>query len=140
MLQKYTLVVTNNPLMKYLLLLLVIPFLSASDCGSKKEKKAVDSKTDTTVLPACVQKMIDDAKKEEPPMPPVQVDEYSYKGKKVYLFTSQCCDFYNLVYDDSCKNLCAPNGGFTGRGDGKCPDFDSTAKRVRTIWKNPDNK
>ena len=126
--------------MKYLLLLFAIPFLSASECGNKKEKEAVAGESDTTALPACVQKLIDDAKKEDPPMPPVQVDEYLYKGKKVYLFTAQCCDFYNMVYDDSCKNLCAPSGGFTGRGDGKCPDFDSTAKLVRTIWKNPGNK
>ena len=126
--------------MKYLLLMFAIPFLSASDCGSKKEKEAAAGNSDTMALPACVQKLIDDAKKEEPPMPPVQVDEYLYKGKKVYLFTAQCCDFYNMVYDDSCKTLCAPSGGFTGKGDGKCPDFDSTAKLVRTIWKNPANK
>jgi hypothetical protein len=137
-LQKYTLVVTNNQLMKYMLLLFATPFLSASECGSKK-KEAVSGNIHNNVLPACVQKLIDDAQKEDPPMPPVQVDEYLYKGKKVYLFTAQCCDFYNMVYDDSCKNICAPSGGFTGRGDGKCPDFDSTAKLVRTIWKKTGN-
>jgi hypothetical protein len=123
--------------MKILLLLIAIPFLSASDCGTKKEKTTTDNLIPSDSIPACVQRIIDDSKKEDPPMPPVQVDEYLYKGKKVYLFTAQCCDFYNMVYDDSCRNICAPTGGITGKGDGKCPDFDSTAKLVKNIWKNP---
>jgi hypothetical protein len=123
--------------MKVLLLLIAIPFLSASDCGNKNEKTTVNNLTSTDSIPACVQRLIDEAKKEDPPMPPVQVDEYLYNGKKVYLFTAQCCDFYNIVYDDSCRNICAPTGGITGKGDGKCPDFDSTAKLVKNIWKNP---
>jgi hypothetical protein len=123
--------------MKLLLLLITIPFLTASDCGTKKEKTTTDNLIPSDSIPACVQRIIDDSKKEDPPMPPVQVDEYLYKGKKVYLFTAQCCDFYNMVYDDSCRNICAPTGGITGKGDGKCPDFDSTAKLVKNIWKNP---
>jgi hypothetical protein len=127
--------------MKYLLLLLVIPALSASECGKKKEKAVTDNETnqvvDSTTLPVCLQQLIDNAKKEDPPNLPEQVDVYLYKGNKVYLVTAPCCDFFNLVYDDSCKTICAPSGGITGRGDGRCPDFDSVAKLVKQIWKKP---
>ena len=127
--------------MKYLLLLLIIPAISGSECGKKKDKAKADTETeqliDSTALPACVQQLIDDAKKEDPPNLPEQVDEYLYKGKKIYLVTAPCCDFFNMVYDDSCKNICAPTGGITGRGDGRCPDFDSVAKLVKQIWKKP---
>ncbi len=133
--QKYTLVIINTYCMKYWLLLLAVPVLTAGDCGSKEDKKPGTPGTDTTAVPACVQKLIDDASKEDPPMTPMRVDEYSYKGKKVYLVTSPCCDFYNFVYDENCKQLCAPSGGFTGGGDGKCRDFDSTAKKVKEIWR-----
>ena len=120
--------------MKYLLLLIALPFLSASECGKKKDNPTDVSPQETDIIPACVQKLIDDAGKETPPVIPTRVDEYTYKGKKVYLFTAPCCDFYNIAYDDSCKRICAPSGGFTGGGDGLCRDFDSTAKLVRTIW------
>lgn len=118
--------------MKYLLLFLGIPFLVAGDCGSKKDGKSGSS----SEVPSCVQRLIDEASRENPPTTPVRVDEYIYKGKKVYLFTSPCCDFYNLLYDADCRRLCAPSGGIAGRGDGKCPDFDSTAKKIKEIWTN----
>ncbi len=127
--------------MKYLLLLLAIPFLSNSECGKKKtdtvtteeQTEIVDTKNDS--IPACVQKLIDDGNKETPSTAPTQVDEYIYKDKKVYLAIAHCCDFFNLLYDENCKEICAPTGGFTGKGDGKCPDFEKEAKYIRTIWK-----
>lgn len=132
--------------MKYLFLLLVIPFLSASECGKhkKESKTAPIIVTDETTgkngetkdsIPPCVRKLIDAESKLSPPNTPVQVDEYVYAGKKVYLITAHCCDQYNMLYDEDCTELCAPSGGFTGRGDGKCKDFDSTAKHVKLIWK-----
>lgn len=121
--------------MKYLLVLLVFPFLSASECGKKTNKTATEITTDS--IPVCVQKIIDERNKEIPPNPPVQIDEYLYNGKTVFLFTAQCCDFYNTLYDDSCKMICSPTGGITGKGDGKCADFLKMAKHVKLIWKNP---
>ena len=79
--------------------------------------------------------MIDVQQKEIPPNAPVQIEEYVYKGKTVYLFTAQCCDQYNVLYDDSCKMICAPSGGFIGKGDGKCEDFLKMARLVKLIWK-----
>ncbi len=127
--------------MKYLLILLVFPFLSASECGKKKEKGNVtegdrNATSGNDSIPVCVRRLIDSANKEIPPNPPLQVDEYLYNGKKVFLFTAPCCDFFNMVYDDSCKAVCAPSGGITGKGDCKCEDFATTAKFVKLIWKN----
>jgi len=31
--------------------------------------------------------------------------------------------------------LCAPSGGITGKGDGKCPDFNEKAGEGKLIWK-----
>ncbi len=121
--------------MKYFLILLVFPFLSSSECGKKTNKMATETTMDS--IPVCVRKMIDERNKEIPPNPPVQVDEYLYNGKTVFLFTAPCCDFYNTLYDDSCKMICSPTGGITGKGDGKCADFSKTAKHVNLIWKNP---
>lgn len=124
--------------MKYLLILLVFPFLSASECGKKKKKKIEDNREAVKdSIPVCVRKLIDDANKEMPPNAPVQVDEYSYNGKTVFLLTAPCCDQFNTLYDDSCKMICSPSGGITGRGDLKCEDFSTTAKHIKLVWENP---
>lgn len=120
--------------MKYILILLAFPILSASDCG-KKKKITEEQKTPEVSMPACLQKMIDDAGKQSPPEVPLQVDEYLYNGKTVYLVTAPCCDHYNTLYDTECKEICAPTGGFTGKGDGKCEDFSKTATHVKMVWK-----
>jgi hypothetical protein len=127
--------------MKYLLLILALPMLAATDCGKKKTSSAagVNSTGKDSILP-CLRRMIDSAANEMPPTIPVQIDEYLHAGKTVYYVTADCCDFYNVVYDTDCKYICAPGGGFTGRGDGKCPDFFKEATLVRTIWKKEDQQ
>jgi hypothetical protein len=124
--------------MKLILVLMAIPFLVASECGKKKktgeeQKEVVEQVKDS--VPACVRRMIDEGNSKTPSNAPTQVSEYLYKGKKVYLTTAPCCDQYNGLYDDNCQHLCAPTGGITGKGDGKCPDFSTTAKFVRLVWR-----
>lgn len=126
--------------MRYLLGLLLIAVLLSGTCGDKKMKTGATAENNEQAkdpVPSCVRKLIDDESKQSPPNTPVQVDEYSYQGKRVYLITAHCCDQYNMLYDDNCKAICAPSGGFTGRGDGQCKDFDSTAKHVKLIWRDP---
>lgn len=40
------------------------------------------------------------------------------------------------MLDASCNVICAPGGGFTGQGDGKCPDFFDVAVKKQVIWKD----
>ena len=135
----------QTQIMRYILLLLAVPAVMATQCGEHKKKTAGDYKQkDITgqvndAVPACIRRLIEEGNKETPPNAPLQVDEYLYNGKKVYLTTAPCCDQYNSLYDDSCRPLCAPSGGFSGRGDGKCPDFTKTAKFVKLIWKKTGN-
>jgi len=50
-----------------------------------------------------------------------------YAGKPAYLIASPCCDKFDYLYDTRGIIVCAPSGGFTGRGDGSCPDILGTA-------------
>jgi hypothetical protein len=100
----------------------------------RKENKTQE---DEAGIPACVQSRIDEIKKEARWNPPAEVNEYLYNGKKVYLFTADCCDQFISLVDGSCHTLCAPSGGITGSGDGKCPDFYEKAKHLRLVWKDP---
>ena len=110
--------------MKFILLLLAVPLMNQK-CG--KNKNAV---------PACVQEKIEAIQKELKWNPPAEVNEYSYLGKQVYLFTSNCCDQYYSLFDRDCNYICAPSGGFTGKGDAKCDDFPETAVYIKLIWKD----
>ena len=110
--------------MKFIFLLMALPLLNQK-CGKKKNS-----------IPSCVQQKIETIQTETKWNPPAEVNEYSYEGKQVYLFTSNCCDQYNSVYDSDCNNICSPSGGFTGNGDGRCNDFLEKAKHIKLIWKD----
>jgi hypothetical protein len=90
-----------------------------------------------TNIPLCIQAKIDEIKKEARWNPPAEVNEYLYNGKKVYLFTSDCCDQFITLVDATCNSVCAPSGGITGAGDGRCPDFYKEAMHLRLVWKDP---
>ncbi|MCW3082127.1 hypothetical protein [Segetibacter sp.] len=86
--------------------------------------------------PSCILMRIESIKKEHVWNPPGEVYEYEYQSKKVYTISSDCCDRFTTVVDADCNYICAPSGGFTGRGDGKCTDFFKEAKRLRLVWKD----
>lgn len=113
-------------LMKSVLFTLTILLsVAAKKCNKPKES-----------LPACVQQRIDEIKKQPPWNPRAEVYEYEYNGIRVYYITSDCCDNYNTLIDNNCNYLCSPSGGITGKGDGKCPDFQANAKMIRLVWKD----
>jgi hypothetical protein len=111
--------------MKYILIILVLPLLAESECSKKK-----------LVISACIEQKINEIKAAPKWNPPAEVNEYVYQDKRVYLFSSPCCDQYNMLYDENCTAICAPSGGYTGRGDQKCVDFKEVAKHVKVVWKD----
>jgi len=91
-------------------------------------------------IPYCIQKRIDSIKSKPVWNPPAEIHEYEYQGAKVYVMSAPCCDFPVTAVDANCNYICAPSGGFTGRGDNKCPEFFSEAKRLRLVWKDEREK
>jgi hypothetical protein len=112
--------------MKYLVLTLSLPLLLALQCNKQKGE-----------IPSCIQEKIDQIKAVPKWNPPAEVNEYIYQGKHVYLFSADCCDQYNELFDGNCNYICAPSGGITGSGDMKCADFRNAAQFVKLIWKDP---
>jgi len=66
---------------------------------------------------------------------PVEIWKYDWNGKTVYYSIADCCDQFNHLLDEDGKVICSPNGGYTGNGDGKCPDFWNEKKNGKLIWK-----
>jgi hypothetical protein len=110
--------------MKYILIAMLITAMNTDSCKNKNR------------LPPCVQQKIDQIKAQPKWNPPAEVNEYTYEGRQVFLFTSDCCDRYIELFDSNCNYLCAPSGGYTGRGDNKCSKFYDEAEHVRLVWKD----
>ncbi len=87
-------------------------------------------------IPVCIQQKIDSMKQQAVWNPPAEINEYFYADKNVYLISAPCCDFFSIAVDNDCNYVCAPAGGFTGKGDRKCVDFLEKAKHVRLVWKD----
>ncbi len=88
----------------------------------------------TAGIPTCIKIKIDSFKIMQKHEQPQRVVEYMYRGKKVYYIVMPCCDFFSEVYDSACKFLGSPDGGITGKGDGKLPDFFTEASKEKLIW------
>ena len=58
-----------------------------------------------------------------------------YKNRIAYYLVRPCCDRFTELFDENGNSICLPGGGFTGKGDGKCPDFNKEIKNCEVIWK-----
>jgi hypothetical protein len=112
--------------MRWLVIILLLIVLQSQSC---KRERAIR-------LPPCVQDKIEALQQQPKYNPPASVYRYLYGNRYVYLFSSNCCDQYNYLYDKDCNVICAPSGGITGRGDGGCSNFKKVATDETLIWKD----
>lgn len=88
-------------------------------------------------IPACVQQQIQAIKAEPVRNPPGFISRFTYKGQTVYFIPSRCCDIPSQLLNEMCTQLCAPDGGIGGNGDGRCSDFYKEARDEQVIWQDP---
>ena len=113
--------------MRWLILLITLIPLQKENCSKEKRIR----------IPACIQDKIDAIQQQPRYNPPATVYRYVYGDRYVYLISSDCCDQYNYLYDKDCNLVCAPTGGITGKGDGRCSNFKQMASDETLIWKDP---
>ena len=97
-------------------------------CASARINKS------SNAMPSCLSSKIEIMKNDPSQGEPSSISQYSYKGKTVYYVASACCDKYNIVYDSACTLLGYPDGGYSGKGDGKMADFFKEAADKKIIW------
>ena len=112
--------------------------LVAFGCNASKKTNAIEtapegSKVVVDSLPVCVKVLIEKMKSEPVTNPPRKIYSYKFLGKKVFYVPAICCDFFSDLYNDSCRLMGHPDGGFTGKGDGSIKDF-STATDEKLLW------
>lgn len=68
--------------------------------------------------------------------PPLSIWRYEYNNQMVCFVPAHSCDIPGSVYDANGNIICAPDGGITGEGDGRCIDFFSQRTNEQLIWKD----
>jgi hypothetical protein len=125
---------------RYRLLFLLFCLLVMGSCqkpaAAPKNGTVSEEKTTQKAIPAWLKEKIIVFGKEKPANPPIKIYSYLYQNQEVYYITSRCCDIPGEVYTSQGKQLCQPDGGITGRGDGKCADFFQTSTNEKLIWED----
>ena len=80
--------------------------------------------------------LIEKEKNEPVANPPASLTKCIYKNKIVYYLPPRCCDIQSVLYNKNGEFICAPDGGISGVGDGRCPDFFEERKNCEIIWKD----
>jgi hypothetical protein len=86
--------------------------------------------------PAFVARLIDQMKAAPVTNPPASIWKYRYLGRTVYYVPPFCCDVPSELYDADGNLICSPDGGLTGAGDGKCPDFFDKRTDELRLWRD----
>lgn len=102
-------------------------FLSLNSC------QKLDLEVD---VPNCIETKIMNIMNEPVQNPAAEVWEWKDDQNTYYYIISGCCDQYNYLYNDKCNVVCAPDGGFTGLGDGNCTSFQGQVQKT-LVWKDP---
>jgi hypothetical protein len=109
----------------------IITFAAMLFLFSCASNKKASSKKD---LPSCLETKIKSMTENPSEGAPQAVTRYHYNGKTVYYMKAPCCDKFNIVFDSACNILGYPDGGYTGRGDGKMTDFFKGATDEKVVW------
>ena len=107
--------------------ILLLTLLGISSCRAEVAEDDV---------PVFIKNKIKEIKEGEVWNPPAKVFRYKYNGSAVYFFPARCCDVQSELYDENFTKICSPNGGYSGRGDGKCLDFLQHRTEEELIWED----
>jgi hypothetical protein len=95
------------------------------------------AQSDTSARPKWLQARIQSVLSERKRNPIIRILSYQYQGQTVYYQSAPCCDQFSTVFDTKGRVICNPDGGITGKGDGKCPDFEKNKTTEKLVWQDP---
>jgi hypothetical protein len=95
------------------------------------------AESDTTARPKWLQARIQSVLSERKRNPIIRILRYQYQGKTVYYQSAPCCDQFRRCSTRPGRVICNPDGGITGKGDGKCPDFEKNKTNEKLVWQDP---
>jgi hypothetical protein len=98
---------------------------------------ARDMRLDSTARPQWLQTRIQSILATRKRNPIIRIARYQFEGETVYYESAPCCDQQSILYDVKGKIICHPEGGITGKGDGKCSSFQKRRTNEQLVWQDP---
>ena len=80
--------------------------------------------------------MLRDFESRPPANPPLTITRHEYQGQVVYFQTATCCDIFSNLYNEEGELIGHPDGGITGQGDGRAPNFFKEREGEFLVWKD----
>ena len=104
--------------------------------GSDRASSAPTTRAEVTGLPEWLRIRLADYDASPMPAAPQAGFEVRYGDGFAYFVLAGCCDQLNPLIDARGVLVCYPSGGFTGRGDGKCPGVLPPGNQQREVWRH----
>jgi len=133
-------------------LLIALAIASLAACASRVEKGAAapiappdnsdrasatpSDRVEVAGLPDWLRSRLADYDAQPGAAAPRAVYEVRYGEGVAYYVKAGCCDQLDPLVDAHGVLVCYPTGGFTGRGDGKCPGALPPASGRREVWRH----
>ena len=90
----------------------------------------------TLGIPEWLTDLIQQLENEPVANPPASITQSEYKAQIVYFLPQRCCDIFSDLYDADGNVMGHPDGGITGQGDGRAPEFFEERSNERIIWRD----
>ena len=119
-----------------LLVIWVLLASAASACKPGLSPQITDAEVANAQAAPWLNQLIQEIQQAEPANPPAKIYRYTYNNQEVYYLTGRCCDIPSRLYDMEGNIICEPDGGITGRGDGRCTDFFEKRSNETLIWED----
>ena len=104
--------------------------------GSDRASSAPSTRAEVAGLPQWLRIRLADYDALPGPSAPRAVFEVRYGDGVAYWVQAGCCDQLDPLVDARGVLVCYPSGGFTGRGDGKCPGALPAPGDRREVWRH----
>ena len=104
--------------------------------GSDRASAAPSTRVEVAGLPEWLRIRLADYDAQSGPAAPRAVYELRYGDGVAYYVKAGCCDQFDPLVDARGVLICHPSGGFTGRGDGKCPRALPPESEQREVWRH----
>lgn len=122
--------------MRMAIVLLSLSIGSAVATAAPIQVAAPAPEAEPTKPPEWVAALIARLESEPVANPPASITRFDYRGQPVYYLPPRCCDIPSTLYDAAGAVLCSPDGGFIGRGDGRCAGFFTERTNEHNVWRD----
>lgn len=127
----------QNRVARFALATVVFLAVLCGSCAEGEPRASAPPEPSSSSLPGWLHTKIGQFEALPADRAPLGIWRITHDGKPAFYLLSPCCDQYNPLFSAEGAEICNPSGGFTGRGDGKCPEPMDRGTKAALVWSHP---